>query len=54
MQVVVSQKSGKVLCVYAATGSCHHVFQLFRQSRLPIGTRAESVGGQWLSGHQKI
>jgi len=35
MQVVVSQKSGKVLCVHAATGSCHD-FQLFKQSRLPL------------------
>jgi len=30
MQVVVSQKSGKVLCVHAATGSCHD-FQLFKR-----------------------
>jgi len=50
MQVVVSQKSGKVLCVHAATGSCHD-FQLFKQSRLPLARALKVLTD---SGYQGI
>ena len=50
MQVVVSQKSGKVLCVHAATGSCHD-FQLFKQSRLPLARALKVLAD---SGYQGI
>ena len=50
MQVVVSKKSGKVLCVHAAKGSCHD-FQLFKQSRLLLARALKVLAD---SGYQGI
>ena len=47
---MVSQKSGKVLCVHAAMGSCHD-FQLFKQSRLPLARALKVLAD---SGYQGI
>ena len=53
MQVVVSKKSGKVLCVHAAKGSCHD-FQLFKQSRLPLARALKVLTDSGYQGIKKL